>query len=276
MNTKLIALDLDGTLLTSDKTLSSRNRAALDAAAARGIWIVPTTGRLFSGMPAVIRELPYVRYAITVNGGQVEDRQKILHTAYLPLPLALEIFDELDKLDVAYDCYLDGQAYMSRRFLERIEYYIPDDLHNLEMVRRLRRPLEDFRGFLLQENRPLQKLQFFLRDAGRRPALMAMLQARFPATSVTCSMPHNVEINDRDAVKGKGLQFLCGYLGITRAESLAFGDGLNDVSMLEAAGVGVVMQNGVPAALAAADRVTASNDEDGVAQFLEEYVISAE
>ena len=73
MKPKLIALDLDGTLLLPDKSLSARNRAALDAAAAAGIRIVPATGRLYAGLPYFIRALPYLRYLIAINGAQVYD-----------------------------------------------------------------------------------------------------------------------------------------------------------------------------------------------------------
>ena len=77
MDIKLIALDLAGTLLLPDKSLSPRNRAALTAAADRGIHIVPTTGRLFAGLPEVVRDLPFVRYAVTVNGGlEMDDGAK--------------------------------------------------------------------------------------------------------------------------------------------------------------------------------------------------------
>lgn len=65
---RLIAFDLDGTLLNSDKILTQRNKAALERAAEKGILIVPTTGRLFKGMPAEIRQFPFLRYAITING----------------------------------------------------------------------------------------------------------------------------------------------------------------------------------------------------------------
>ena len=87
------------------------------------------------------------------------------------------------------------------------------------------------------------------------------------------SQPHNVEVNIKNAVKGEGLRFLCGHLGIPLAEAAAFGDGVNDVSMLETAGVGVAMANGEPEALAAAKYRTGSNREDGVAQFLEAHVL---
>ena len=84
---RLIALDLDGTLLNSEKQLTEENARALADAAAQGIWIVPTTGRFFDGMPQVIRELPYLRYAITINGAQVMDSHRADH---LPCGTAAE------------------------------------------------------------------------------------------------------------------------------------------------------------------------------------------
>ena len=95
---KLIALDLDGTLLNSDKHLSAENADALQLAADSGAQIVPTTGRFFGGMPQVIRELPYLRYAITVNGAQVQDIRtgRSIYRAEIPLPRALAIMEYLD------------------------------------------------------------------------------------------------------------------------------------------------------------------------------------
>ena len=91
MAIKIILLDLDGTLLTHDKQLSPANRAALEEAVARGIYIVPSTGRFYEGMPAVVRELPFVRYAVTVNGAQVYDAKEkaVLHRAEIS-PAAAE------------------------------------------------------------------------------------------------------------------------------------------------------------------------------------------
>ena len=73
MSIQMILLDLDGTLLTSDKRLSPGNRAALERAAARGVHIVPSTGRFYSGMPQVVRELPFVRYVVSINGALIYD-----------------------------------------------------------------------------------------------------------------------------------------------------------------------------------------------------------
>lgn len=112
---KLIALDLDGTLLNSKKELTARTAAALEAAAARGIQIVPTTGRFFDGMPQIIRDLPYLRYAITINGAQVQDlmRGDIIYRGEIPLAQAVEIMTHLDTMPVIYDCYMDNWGWMT-------------------------------------------------------------------------------------------------------------------------------------------------------------------
>ena len=93
MDIRLIALDLDGTLLDSQKRLSSRNRQALTECLERGIHIVPTTGRTVSGIPSVVRELPGVRYAITTNGAVVEDMKEdlTLSECTIPWELALKL-----------------------------------------------------------------------------------------------------------------------------------------------------------------------------------------
>lgn len=275
MDVKLIALDLDGTLLLPDKTLSPRNRTALEAAAAQGIHIVPTTGRLYAGLPAVLRELPFIRYAITVNGGQIYDAatQTVLHTAYLPLELSMRIYDYLDTLPVLYDCYLDGKAYMPRDFYEQLPEFIYDDPAALRMVQNLRKPLDDFRGTLLETGHELQKLQFFLKDPGKRRALVQELNKCFPETVSSFSMAHNVEVNHRSATKGAGVRVLCEHLNIPIEQAACFGDGYNDISMLETAGISVAMGNAEPEAMAAAKFVTATNAEDGVAQFIETHFL---
>ena len=275
MGIKLIALDLDGTLLLPDKSLSPRNRAALTAAADRGIHIVPTTGRLFAGLPEVVRALPFVRYAVTVNGGQVEDARsgEVLHSARIPLDLAMEVYAYLDTLPVIYDCYVGGEAFIPAPFYDRMGEFMYDDPHNLAMTRALRKPVDDFKGLLLRRGEPLQKLQCFVVDPADRPAIMDELRRRFPGLDVTWSLPHNIEAGAAAARKGEALRFLCSYLGFTLANAAAFGDGPNDVSMLSAAGAGVAMGNAVPEALAAAKYRTAPNTEDGVARFIEDHIL---
>ena len=113
---RLIAFDLDGTLLNSDKILTQRNKAALERAAEKGILIVPTTGRLFKGMPAEIRQFPFLRYAITINGAAVFDTETgdNIYRAEIPLESALEIMTYLDQFPIVYDCYKDNTGWMTQ------------------------------------------------------------------------------------------------------------------------------------------------------------------
>ena len=133
---RLIALDLDGTLLDSGKRLSERNRAALEKAAAKGVEIVPTTGRFFGMMPEAIRALPFVRYAITVNGAQVYDRETdaALARAEIPVATAIAAMEVLDGFDCIYDCYQENWGWMTDAMQRKAADYAPD-AHYLTMIR---------------------------------------------------------------------------------------------------------------------------------------------
>ncbi len=111
----IVALDLDGTLLDSQKRLSDANRAALARIASEGVQVVPTTGRFFGMMPEVVRGLPFVRYAITVNGAEVYDRVEdvVVAREEIPLSEAVEVMKVLDGFDVVYDCYRNGWGWMT-------------------------------------------------------------------------------------------------------------------------------------------------------------------
>jgi len=267
---KLIALDLDGTLLNSDKKLSQRNRDALQAAADSGIQVVPATGRFFGAMPPVVQTMPFMNYALTINGAQVVNVHtgEVIYEANMPLETALSIMDVLAELPVCYDCYQDNGAFMTGSLQDRVEEFT-DNPHYIKMIRELRKPVPELRAFLREKGAPIQKLQFFTRDETFRQEALATFDTRFPGTKSTSSVQGNVEINAADGNKGSGLKALAKYLGIPIEEVMAFGDGSNDVTMLEAAGVGVAMANGVEEAKAAANYIAPSNDEDGVAQVID-------
>lgn len=271
---KIIVLDLDGTLLTSDKRISPRNYAALEQAAKRDIHIVPSTGRFYGGMPDIVRELPFVRYAITVNGAEIYDarEKKVLHRAEMTAEQADEVFEVLDALPVVYDCYQEGWGWMEKRLYDRAEDFI-DDPRVLAMVKELRTPVEDFRGLIRQRSKGVQKIQMFFRDMDARARTLPMLRQRFPGLNVTSSIANNLELNSRDAHKGAALLELCRCLGVDPTQTMSFGDGLNDITMLQTAALGVAMENADPEVKAAADFVTDTNDRDGVAKAIEQFCL---
>ena len=272
---RLIAFDLDGTLLTTDKVLTPENEAALRAAAEAGTILVPATGRFYGGMPEALRALPYIRYAITINGALVYDaaEDRAVFRAEIPWRRAVELMTYLDTLPVIYDCYMDNWGWMTRAHYDQAERYAPHR-HSLEMLKTLRTPVPELKAHLEQVGHDVQKIMMFFRDPALRIASLRELAERFPDLAVSSSIPRNLEINSLEAQKGPALLRLAARLGIAPEQTMAFGDDLNDVSMLRAAGIGVAMGNACPEAKAAAALVTASCDENGVAQALDRLLFS--
>ena len=266
---KLIAFDLDGTLLDDAKRLPAENLRALREAGERGALLVPATGRIPAGLPEELLALPGARYGILINGTLLYDFEQArpVGRAEIPVETALEVIDFLAAQGVLYDCYQDEWGYIDRAFYERASDYI-DDPGILDLLVRLRTPLPSLRDYLAEKGAGVQKLQLHTKDAALRQRLLRELTERFPALSVTSSIPTNIEINSGEANKGDALLRLCAILGLDPAETLAFGDGTNDSSLLRAAGLGVAMANALPAVKAAADALTASNNDAGVAKTI--------
>ena len=277
---KIISLDLDGTLLDSQKRLSEANRAALEEAAAKGVHIVPTTGRFFGMMPQAVRDLPFVRYAITINGAQVYDREtdNAIVREEIPLDMALDIIRLLDGYDVIYDCYRSNWGWMTGSLQAKAEDYATD-AHYLKMVREFRNPVPELKEYLesTAAEGDVQKVMLFARNTpGSELVTKAITDAvaeRFPSIKTTSSTWNNLELNISTAHKGNSLKRFAEHLGYTLENCMALGDGTNDLSMIKAAGLGVAMSNAHPLVLAAADHVTASNDEDGVAKAIRDFVL---
>lgn len=270
MKYRLIAFDLDGTLLRDDKRLTERSLRALRAAHEKGALIVPATGRIFEGVPGELRGAVFSHYYITINGALVYDARAgaALSRAEIPNALALRLFDYMAGLDVLCDCYKDGWGYAGRAGYERAGAYISDP-GILALFYRTRTPVDDLREFLRADGGSIQKAQMHFRDLRAKRRELETLPARFPELAVSSSVPSNIELNIAAANKGDALLALCARLGIAPEETLAFGDGMNDLSMLRAAGCGVAMGNADFAVKAAADTVCDDNEHDGVAKALE-------
>ena len=277
---RIIALDLDGTLLDSQKRVSAVNREALEYAAAKGVHIVPTTGRFFGMMPEAVRDLPFVRYAITINGAQVYDREtdRAIVREEIPVGRAVEIMELLDGFDVIYDCYRNNWGWMSASLQNKAEAYATDE-HYLKMVREFRNPVPDLKRHLL-ETEPeggVQKVMLFSRndepEAKELRAIEKAMAERFPEIKITSSTWNDLEFNNPSAHKGSSLARFAEHLGFGLENCMSFGDGRNDLTMIEAAGIGVAMENAVEEVKAAADHITKSNDENGVAEAIRRFVL---
>ena len=270
---KLIALDLDGTLLDSEKRLPEENAAALARAAAEGVEIVPATGRFYRGMPPCVKDLPYVRYVITVNGAAVYDaaRGQTVCASEIPWARAVAVMERLDRLPVIYDCYQNGWGWMTQAFYDAAEQYAAN-VHSLDMIKNLRTPVPELKACLKERAAGVQKIQIFFRDMDLRARMLRTLPEEFPDLVVTTSIVNNVEINSREATKGNALKMLAARLGIPPAGTMAFGDDRNDIPMLQAAGIGVAMENAGEEVKAAADYITDGCDACGVAHAINRFL----
>ena len=266
MPVKLIAFDLDGTLLDRQKNIPEANLQALKAAAEAGALLVPATGRIYTGIPELIRTLPGARYFITINGAYAYDaaEDRNLYSSELSVDTCLRLIDYMDRLPVIYDCYQDNWGYITRSMFQRAGDFIPDP-GIMKMMWELRTPVDDLAETLQQRGRPVQKMQMHFQDLAERDRQLKLVAERFPETAVSSSLPWNIEINSAGATKGRALKALCQALGIDLRDTLAFGDGTNDLDMIRTAGIGIAMGNGAEEVKAVADWVAPNNDDAGVA-----------
>ena len=275
MDIRLIALDLDGTLLTTDKQLTEHTKKVLARAAEQGVHIVPATGRSVTGLAPEVWGLPFVRYAITVNGAAVwdMDEERIVSRNVFSPEQAREIWSFIQNRGAMLDSCVDGVARMTPDFYERINEFMPDEPRQ-RLIRSTRTPTENLAEMITDGMHSIEKFNVFLPLSmeTERQKLRKELE-RYDYLAITSSLGNNLELNHRDATKGGGILALAKELGLSREQTMAFGDGENDISMLKEAGVGVAMENAPKIVKQAADLVTKTNDEEGVAYIIETRVL---
>ncbi|MEO2237713.1 Cof-type HAD-IIB family hydrolase [Dorea sp. YH-dor226] len=273
IKTRMIGMDLDGTLLTTEKKLTPYTQDVLKRAIAQGIIVLPATGRPVSGVPEEIMHFPGIRYAVTANGGRIVDVQenRTIYENLVPVDKAYAILSVFEKYDTLREIYYDGIGYSEETMLKNIHRYIEPGPMADYMVA-TRRPIPDVHAKFVETNRPVDKVQGIFASLADKDEALKELE-KIKDIEITGALSQNVEINAKDVDKGNALLRLGQILGIPGEEIMAFGDGTNDRKMLEKVGTGVAMANGVPEVKAAADYITASNDEEGVARFIEKYVL---
>lgn len=271
---KMIGLDLDGTLLTDRKELTPHTVNVLNRAIAQGVTVLVATGRPWLGVPEELREFPGMRYALTSNGAKIQDTRtgEIIEEHLLSQENAKKALEICGRYDTLQEVYFDGQGYAPREKMDHIERYHKNP-NMWEYMRRTRIAVDDIRTLLERENRPVDKVQALFADMEERQTAWRELEEA-GGMELVGSLKYNIEINAAGVNKGTGLVRLGKYLGIRREEIMAFGDGDNDIEMLREAGFGVAMANGVQEVKDAADYVTLSNEEEGVAAAIEKFVLN--
>ncbi len=272
---KAIVFDLDGTFLTSEKEIPQENVEALEKAYEKGILIVPATGRFYKGVSEPIRKLPFIRYFITINGADFFDTkaQQVIHSRHLTKEKAFELMDHLETLPVLFDCVIGDQGWMKREHYDKV-MSLNEPLAMRELILELHKPVPDLREIVRNSSETVQKLQLFTSDRAFRAELLKELPERYPELSISSAVDCNIEFNRKDATKADLIRYLCEIGGFGMENVMCIGDGLNDVDMVRAAGLGVAMGNGVPEILEAADHVTGDCDHGGFAEAVRKFCLS--
>lgn len=270
---KMIGLDLDGTLLNEKKELTAYTKEVLNRAIEKGVVVLVATGRPLKGVPQELLTFPGMRYVLTANGARIIDQKenKILYENLVPKEKVKKILDILEQYDTLKEIYFDGQGYASAAEFNRAEeFFASEAMRNYVTTTRF--PVEDIKAKLEEENRASDKVQgVFVSQEERKSALKELEQ--LDGLCITGALVNNIEINAVGVNKGLGLLKLGELLGIEREEIMACGDGLNDLEMLRTVGFGVAMDNADPLVKEAADYVTESNENDGVAKAIEKFVL---
>ena len=275
MEYKLLALDMDGTVLSDDSvSVSQANLDAINAAIARGVIVVYCTGRMRNRLPEMLQQgAPGMRYAVTSNGAAVVDfyTGEVLHADGMSPRLASDLAARLGAYPIPIDVYCDGNDYCDRRTAALIQE-LPFSLSRKRAIMRGRFVVEDLPAFLASTELVVEKFNLLYLADDLRPEILGLLD-RTEGICVSSSCPGNAEINAAGVNKGTGLRRLCDYLGVYPDQVMAIGDNGNDREMMEFAGLAVAMENATEDILALADDVTASNMADGVAVAIEKYLL---
>lgn len=246
----MIVLDLDGTLLGSSSRVPQRNAAALIACHDRGIAVAYITGRAPRLAASMLADLPHDAVAY-YDGALIYAGERLLAARRIPADQGRALVCGVLTADpdalVTADCY--PERYFNTPPRTARPGYFQSDFTD--------RPAADIERIIIRSGQPGAILPLV-------PETMAAYHSRSGGTVV---------IIHRDAGKETALMTIAGALGIEPARCLAFGDDANDLGLFAACGAAVAMANAIPELKAAARYITASNDEDGVAVFLEEYVL---
>lgn len=257
MKYKLIAMDMDGTLLNNQGKITEKTKQALQKAAASGCYITLSTGRSLPALQHFLPELPINAPLILYNGAMVAktDGTILFHeplkekdaAAVLSSPYAPEDVILWQNNLLFLSRHSDKTAYYERAVKMTGNIFQTSSFSNITKL------------LWIDEADSLQK---------RKAALSGSL----PDTVSYCNSRHDfLEFFSGSVSKGTALRFLCKHMEIRPEETIAFGDGENDISLLQAAGLSVAMENAAEEIMTCADYITASNDEDGIALFIQSF-----
>lgn len=270
---KIIACDLDETLLCDDRSVSQKNKEAILKAKKRGVKFVPATGRGFNTVDKTLKELGLYNkekeYVISYNGGAITENKdnQLLHFEGISFQLASELYQRGLQYDVCIHIYTKDTVYVYNYVQEEKDYLAGrmevqeifdnniDFLKGQEIVKAL---------YMNTNYQYLKQIENDLKDITND-------------VDVSYSSNRYIEFNHKGVNKGQGLLTLAQLLNVKQEETIAIGDNFNDLSMIKVAGLGVGVHNCVDGIKKNCDYITkATNNEDAIAEVIEKFIFNNE
>ncbi|SDH13943.1 hypothetical protein SAMN04487975_10356 [Planococcus glaciei] len=261
---KLVAIDLDGTLLTDDLMISPNTVTAIQRAAEAGTIVTIATGRMFSSAKLIALQLNLNVPLITYQGALIKDvnEKQVVYERTVPPHIAQKL------IEISRDKNLHLQLYQ-----DDILYSAVENDKLIAYAEAVKVPYRIEPDLIKLAEKGVTKLLFI-----EEPHVLDQLQGELQSligdsAHIAKSKKHYLEITHPEANKGNALLFLANMLGIERTEIIGIGDNYNDIELIAAAGLGVAMGNAVKEIKDLADYTTFSNNEEGVLHVLEKFVL---
>ncbi|WP_307588268.1 Cof-type HAD-IIB family hydrolase [Paenibacillus wynnii] len=241
---RLLALDMDGTLLNDEQLITPETAKWIQKAKNAGVYVCLSTGRAFRSALPYAEQLGLLTPMVTVNGSEVWRAPNQLYRRSLMDPqLVTKMHDMALEYGIWFWAYSLNEVHKQDNW--------DGDVKNREWLKF---------GYSTEDDDIRHKVLMRLQDMG--------------GLEVTNSSPYNLEINPLGVNKASGIKSVCKLLGINMSQVVAVGDSLNDLAVIQKAGLGVAMGNAQKTVKQEADVVVASNNEDGIAEVIQKYILS--
>lgn len=239
---KLIALDMDGTLLNEEGKVSEANKAAIREAEQKGVKVLLSTGRAYASCSEIAKSLELSSYLITVNGSEIFDPTgELVERNIVGAELIQWMWDLSQKHKTDFWATSSDRVWRGE---------MPEDIPSYQWLKF---------GFNIEDDKIREEILTMLRENGN--------------LEISNSSPTNIEANAVGINKAKAIEKVCGFLDLRMDEVMAVGDSLNDIAMIKEAGLGVAMGNAQDIVKETADWVTETNNNNGVAKAIQKWVL---
>lgn len=261
---KLIAIDIDDTLITDEKQVTEGTKRALELAMAQGVHVTLATGRMYASARKIALQTGLNVPLITYQGSLIKNVMDghVLLERSVPRDAALKLLQFCKDNQIHLQLYVEDELYAAEENEKLIGYC---QLNNIDY-----KIESDFDKLL---EKPSTKM-LMIDEPARLDAIAPQLKELLGTdVHITKSKPHFLEVTHHEGTKGFALRYLADHFGCTMEETIGIGDSWNDHDLVESAGLGVAMGNAVDSLKTIADYITASNNEEGVRHVIEKFVL---